>query len=295
MRPPNIPGSSPPAFDFPPSLPLPPHLHPLPPPHLSRLPAPPLPPLPRAHPPPATLAPTLPPPKPHNKRGGIIALAADLRREGDDRPGAFLGGAALLDKIDDLLVGDAAADAIADHDHEGVFAGGERGGSDFGLGGDAHAFGGHVAEGAGVGEAGHAFFAEGVGDEGGGVAAEAGGFGGVGGVVVCCQGEGGAGGGGGEEDAGVAAVGGGEGGGGGRVPEGGGGWGGDEGDGGGGAALEGVVGGCWGGWCGGEMGGGVEGVVCVEGAVGRDRVGGGGGEAELCEEEGEVGLEEGVG
>ena len=58
--------------------------------------------------------------------------------------------------------------------------------ADLRFGGHAHAFGAHVAESAGVGETGHAFFAEGVGDEGGGPAAETGAFAGGGGVVVCC-------------------------------------------------------------------------------------------------------------
>ncbi len=58
--------------------------------------------------------------------------------------------------------------------------------ADLGFGGDAHALGAHVAEGAGVGEAGHALLAEGVSDEGGGPAAETLAFGWGGGVVVCC-------------------------------------------------------------------------------------------------------------
>lgn len=45
---------------------------------------------------------------------------------------------------------------------------------ELGLGGDADAFGAHVAKSARVGEAGDALFAEGVGDEGGSVAPEAG-------------------------------------------------------------------------------------------------------------------------
>lgn len=57
---------------------------------------------------------------------------------------------------------------------------------DIGFGADAHAFGAHVPEGAGVSEPGHALFAEGVRHEGCGVAAQALGFARGGGVVGGC-------------------------------------------------------------------------------------------------------------
>ncbi len=106
------------------------------------------------------------------------------------------------------------------------------------FGGNAHAFGGHVAEGAGVGKTGHSLFAEGVGDEGSGMAPEAGSFRWGRRVVVGGQGDGETVRGAGKEDTGVAAVGGEESRWGGRVPEWS--WGGsrDQGDGRGGAALE---------------------------------------------------------
>lgn len=80
----------------------------------------------------------------------------------------------------------------------------------------------NVAEGPGVCEDAETLFAERVGDEGGGVAAQTTGLGGAGGVVVCGHGHGETSEGGAEQDAGVAEVGGDEGRGGGRVPEGGG-------------------------------------------------------------------------
>lgn len=269
---------------------------PIPTPRIPRLLPPPLPPLPRAQTPPSPLPPPLPPPHPHNQTHAIIPFLAHLRRIRHHIPSPLLRRLGLLNHIHNLLVSGAPTHAVGYQHHEGVLRSFEVEGADLGLGGDAHALGGHVPEGTRVGEAGEAGFAERVGDEGGGQAAQAGGFGGGVGVVSCGEGDGEAVGDAGEEDARVAAVGGEEGAGRGGVPEGGGRGRADEGDGAGGAAEEGGGGGGEAARLREEGGGGVRGEVGgVDGEVGGDGVGGGFEGAELGVEEGEVGGEEGVG
>ena len=168
---------------------------------------------------PAAFAPAFPAAQAHDQTGGIVALGADLGGVGDDVAGALLGGAGLLDDVDDLLVHAGAADAVADQHQEGVLAGFHLGAADLRLGAHAHALGSHVAEAPRVSEPAHALFAKRVGHEGGRPAAQPVVFGRRGRVVVGGERDGDAVRGAAEEDAGVAAVGGDEGGGGGRVPE----------------------------------------------------------------------------
>lgn len=159
-----------------------------------------------------TLTPPLPPAQPNHQRRRVIRAPAlpgtHLHGEFHQRLARLGRRARFLDDIHDFLVVEVPAHAVGAENGEGVVGGGERGGGDLRLGADADAFAADVAEGAGVGEAEHALFAEGVGDEACGVAAEAAGFDGRGGVVVCCEGKGFAVRGAAEEDAGVAYVGG---------------------------------------------------------------------------------------
>lgn len=263
-------------------------------PRIRRLPPPPLPPLPRAQTAPTPLSPPLPPAQPHNQTRRIIALDPHLGRKRHHILSPLFRRARLLDHIHHLLIAQGATDAIADQDQKATLGGRQLGAADLGLGAHAEALAGHVAEGARVGQAGHALFAKGVGDEGGGVAAQTGGLERGAGVVVCGEGEGGAGGGVAEQDAGVADVGGEEGAGGGGVPEGGWGWGGDESEGAGGAAFEAGGAADAGGDRGGVRGRAEE-VERVERGVVADGVGVRGGFARLGGDEVEVGVQEGVG
>lgn len=207
-------------------------------------------------------------------------------------PRALLGRLGLLDDVQNLLVAQRPAHAVADQHEKRILRRPELDARDVRLRRHADALALHVAERAAVGEPLDALLAERVCDEGLGEAAQAAGLGGGRRVVVDGQGVGLACGCLGEEDARVADVGDDEGAVRGRVPEGGGGRGRDEGDRGRGAAFEAVraadaVA------RGGEVGA-AEDFVLVEGEVGRVRVVWVG-LAGLGRDEVEVGAEEGVG
>lgn len=134
--------------------------------------------------------PPLPSTQPHNQRRSIIPTLTRLNSKLDHILRSLRRRLRLLDHIHDLLVLQVTAHAIRHEHDEGVALvptdGRKLGPDELRFCGDANAFAGDVAEGARVGEAEHAFFAEGVCDESTGISSQACAFDGGAGVVVGC-------------------------------------------------------------------------------------------------------------